>query len=58
MAEGGTDMRQRGVEKARRVLAEHRPQYLEPKLAAELDRMARAMQEQEIEGVRAGKIVY
>ena len=58
MAEGGTDMRQRGIEKARRILAEHRPQYLEPKLAAELDRMARAMQAREIEGVRTGKVVY
>jgi trimethylamine--corrinoid protein Co-methyltransferase len=58
MSEGGTDMRQRGVEKARRILAEHRPQHLEPKLAAELDRMAHAMQSREIEGVRTGKIVY
>ena len=58
MAEGGKDMRQRGIEKARKLLAEHRPNYLDPKTEAELTRMARAMQAQEIEAVRSGRVVY
>ena len=58
MAEGGRDMRQRGIEAARRILAEHRPQYLEPKLAAELERMAQAFQAEEIEAVRSGRVSY
>ena len=58
MAEGGLDMRQRGIEKARTILAEHRPQYLEPKLAAELERMAQAFQAEEIEAVREGRVSY
>jgi trimethylamine--corrinoid protein Co-methyltransferase len=58
MAEGGTDMRQRGIQKARKILAEHRPRHLDPKMAAELERMARAMQAREIEAVRSGRVVY
>jgi trimethylamine--corrinoid protein Co-methyltransferase len=55
---GGKDMRQRGIEKAAKILAEHHPQHLDPKTAEELDRMARAMQAQEIEAVRSGRISY
>jgi trimethylamine---corrinoid protein Co-methyltransferase len=55
---GGLDMRQRGVEKARKILAEHHPASLEPRLQAELDRMARSMQQREIEEVRAGRVSY
>jgi len=58
MAEGGTDMRQRGIQKARKILAEHRPRHLDPKMAEELERMARAMQAREIEAVRSGRVVY
>jgi len=58
MAEGGKDMRQRGMEKASRILAGHHPVHVEPKLAAELDSMARAMQAREIEAVRSGKVRY
>jgi trimethylamine--corrinoid protein Co-methyltransferase len=58
MADGGKDMRQRGIEKARNILAEHRPNYLEPKTEVELSRMARTMQAQEIEAVRSGRVVY
>ena len=57
-AAGGKDMRQRGIEKARRILEEHRPRHLESKTAVELDRMARAFQAQEIEAVRSGKVSY
>ncbi len=58
LAEGGKDMRQRGIERARVLLAGHHPEHLEPKLAAELERMARAFQAREIEAVRSGKVVY
>jgi hypothetical protein len=34
----------------------HRPRYLEPRLAEELGRIARAFQAEEIEAVRAGKV--
>jgi trimethylamine---corrinoid protein Co-methyltransferase len=57
-AEGGKDMRQRGIDKARRVLEEHHPEHLEPKLAAELERMARSLQDREIQGVRSGAVRY
>jgi trimethylamine--corrinoid protein Co-methyltransferase len=58
MAEGGMDMRQRGIQKARKILAEHHPRHLEPKMEAELARMARAMQAREIEAVRSGRVEY
>ncbi len=58
MAGGGKDMRQRAAEKARRLLAEHSPQYVDEKTAHELDRMARSFQAQEIEAVRAGRVKY
>jgi trimethylamine--corrinoid protein Co-methyltransferase len=41
----GKDMRQRANARARQVLAEHHPHFLDEKLAAELDRLARAQQE-------------
>jgi trimethylamine--corrinoid protein Co-methyltransferase len=58
MAAGGKDMRQRAAEKARRILEDHRPEYLEPKLAEELERMAGSFQQREIEAVRSGKVQY
>ena len=57
-ADGGTDMRQRGLDRARRILEQHRPACLEPRMSAELDRMARSLQAQEIEAVRSGKVQY
>jgi len=58
MEAGGADMRQRGLERARKILAEHHPVHLDPKTAAELDRMARSLQAQEIEAVREGRVQY
>ena len=47
-------MRQRGIERARSLLESHRPEHLEAKTAAELERMARAFQAQAIEEGRSG----
>lgn len=58
MEAGGKDFRQKGIDRAKKVLATHRPEYLEPKLAAELDRMAVSFQEKEMENVKSGKISY
>jgi trimethylamine--corrinoid protein Co-methyltransferase len=58
MAAGGQDMRQRAAAQAREILGRPRPQHLEPKLAAELWKMARSLQQQEIEGVRSGRVQY
>ena len=55
---GRTDMRRRGIEKAPRILEEHHPQYLDPKTASELDRMARSFQAEEIEAARSWKVSY
>jgi hypothetical protein len=44
MAAGGQDMRQRAAAQAREILGRPRPQHLEPKLAAELWKMARSLQ--------------
>lgn len=57
-AAGGKDMRQRAAEQARRILAEHHPQHLEPELARELWELARALQRREIEAVKSGKGRY
>lgn len=43
-AMGARDMRQRANEEARRILAEHHPDYIDEHTKAELDRMAVAMQ--------------
>lgn len=43
---GGKDMRQRANDLASKILREHQPARLEPGQEAELDRMARAFQEQ------------
>lgn len=45
---GGKDMRQRANESARKILKNHFPQVLSPNQAAELDRMAQAMQQSAI----------
>jgi trimethylamine--corrinoid protein Co-methyltransferase len=58
MAAGGMDMRQRAAARAREILARPRPQHLEPRLAAELWKMARSLQQQEIESVRSGRVTY
>jgi trimethylamine--corrinoid protein Co-methyltransferase len=58
LAAGGQDMRQRAASRARELLAGPRPQHLEPKLAAELWKLARSLQRQEIEAVRSGRVVY
>jgi trimethylamine--corrinoid protein Co-methyltransferase len=58
MEAGGKDFRQKGIERAKKILATHQPEYLEPKLAAELDRTAVSFQEKEIENVKSGKISY
>ena len=58
MASGGKDFRQRGIDQAKKILANHHPEYVEPKLAAELERMAVAFQDTEIEAVQSGKISY
>lgn len=55
---GGKDFRQRGIEEAQRILSEHKPEYLDPKLADELENTAVAMQQQEIEAVKSGKVRY
>jgi trimethylamine--corrinoid protein Co-methyltransferase len=44
MAAGGKDMRQRANERARELLASHRPRLLTPEQEQELDRMAAAAQ--------------
>jgi trimethylamine:corrinoid methyltransferase-like protein len=58
MAEGGRDMRGRAIEKARKILATHRPVHLDEKMAEELDRMAVTFQAQEIQAVRSGRASY
>lgn len=55
---GGKDFRQRGIEEAKKILAEYRPEHLEAKLAEELEQTAVAMQKQEIEAVKNGKVRY
>ncbi len=58
MAQGGKDMRQNAVEKAKKILDEYHPEHIDPKMADEIDKMAHAFQEQEIEAIRSGKIEY
>jgi len=58
MAAGGKDMRERAKVKAQKILDEYHPRHIDPKMAEEIDRMAKAFQEQEIEAIRSGKIEY
>ena len=58
LADGGKDFRQRGVDRVRKILNEPRPEYLEPKLADEIEKMALQFQQEEIEGIKSGKISY
>jgi trimethylamine--corrinoid protein Co-methyltransferase len=57
-AAGAKDMRQRAVERARQILAEHHPVHLDAKTADELDRMARSFQAEEIAAIRSGRRSY
>jgi trimethylamine---corrinoid protein Co-methyltransferase len=57
-AAGGKDFRQKGIDRAKEILASHHPQYVEPKLAEELEEMAIRFQEEEIAAVKSGKIEY
>jgi len=52
MAAGGKDMRERARERARQILAEHRPQYLPEDKVAEIRRIADAAQKQAIREAR------
>jgi trimethylamine:corrinoid methyltransferase-like protein len=58
MAEGGKDMRQHAIERARRILAGHHPVHLDEKAAEKLDRMAVAFQAQGIQAIRSGRVSY
>lgn len=49
IADGGKDMRQRANEMARKILADHHPQYLPEDVAQEIDRMAEAAQREAVE---------
>lgn len=42
---GGKDMLERAREKARKILAEHHPSYIDDKTKAELDKLAKAQQD-------------
>jgi trimethylamine:corrinoid methyltransferase-like protein len=58
MEAGGKDFRQRGIVRAKEILKNHHPEYLDTKMADELEKMALRMQAQEIESVKFGKIEY
>lgn len=57
-ASGGMDMRERARGKVKSILAEHHPSYLDEKTQSELERMAVAFQNTEIEAVRSGRVSY
>jgi trimethylamine--corrinoid protein Co-methyltransferase len=48
MAAGGKDMRERARDRARQILAEHHPRYLDEGKVREIQRIARAAQEQAV----------
>ena len=50
MAAGGKDMRQRANDRARQILAEHRPKPLTDEQEREIDRIAKAAQEKAVAG--------
>jgi len=48
-ADGAKDMRDRARDEAKRILKEHHPQYLSPKVEKEIDRIASAAQKRALE---------
>ena len=54
---GATTMRQRANAEARRILAEHHPEYVSEEQAAEIDRIARAAQKDQ-EAKRSSQCSY
>ncbi len=55
---GGKDFRQRGIDRAREILKNHHPQYIDSKTAKELERTAVRLQEREIDAVHSGAVSY
>ncbi len=55
---GGRDMVHEAHERVNEILREHHPTYLDERTAKEIDRMAVAFQNTEIEAVHSGKISY
>jgi len=55
-ASGAKDMRQRANDQARKIMAEHHPEYIDEKTKAELDKLAVAQQKEVIGKTKKGKI--